>query len=104
MGFNYRPLEITLCLIAGTAALGAFFRIRKGHTMSWPLLFWLFLLWFQFQWEVFEPLYVVIAMAATLLVRYEFHGGGFTKFFILLELTAFGWCGYTALAEAFGFR
>jgi hypothetical protein len=103
MGFSYQPLEITLVLICGTAALAAYFRMRKGSSMSWPLVFWFFLFWFQSNWDVFDPLYVAIAAATTLLVRYEFHGGGFTKVFIFLELVAFGWVGYTALAEAFGF-
>jgi hypothetical protein len=102
MGFSYKPFDITLVLIALTAALAVFFRMRRGHLMSWPLFFWMFVFWFQLLFDgPFDILYLCIATGATLLVRFEFHAGFMTKVFMALEFLAYGWVMYTSFAQAF---
>lgn len=102
MHFSYQPFDVTVVLIACTAVLAIIFRYRRGPLMSWPLIFWLFTLWFQMRFDGPFDLRILIAcIASTLVVRYEFHAGKATKVLQFLEFIGFCWVIYTAFVFEF---
>ena len=87
MSFRATDFTVSILLIMCLTVAMAIIRNKKPLENNWPLFYWVFVTMISFRYpdQTFDPRYILIGLAAGLLLRFEFLGGGFGKLVMLVE-------------------
>ncbi len=103
MDFDANSINITTLLVAGLAVVAMFLLMKKKYDSNLPLLFYFIALIFTNMTErSVNPYLMVVGLALSLLLRFEFLNPGFTKLIAGLATISMGVIVYVFLVEVFG--
>jgi hypothetical protein len=96
MSFRATNLTVSIILIMCLTAFMAIIRNKKPFENNWLLFYWMFMTIVSFRYpdETFDPRFILIGLAAGLLLRFEFLGRGFGKLVMLVEACVWGYIFY----------
>jgi hypothetical protein len=105
MSFHATNFTVTLILLVAFTIFIAGVRNRKSVDSNWPLVYWGLVVLFTLARpeETFDFRFVLVGLAAALLLRFEFMNDFFVKVFRVVETAAFVYIVLRGIQVAFQF-
>ena len=87
MSFNANNYTVSIALLMALTVFMAAVRMRKPLENNWPFLYWILMTVISFRYpdDTWDPRFILVGLAAGLLLRFEFLGRPMTNFIRLIE-------------------
>jgi hypothetical protein len=103
MSFHATNYTVSVVLLMALTLFIAGVRMRKPLESNWPLLYWVLMTFLIFRYpdDAVDPRFVLVGLAAGLLLRFEFMGSIVANLLKVVELFVWGYILYKGLIIAF---